>query len=607
MHPHFRFALSTPALILLAACASEPIKKSHTPLIETGSQSNSTKPNLVSKAQSLYQKNDLKGTIRVLDSINPSDLSIKERSEYWNLKGLVALNQKNNEIAAMNFRRAIEENLVRENRGYYQFNLATALYQFGNHQESFDILSAIDLSTIDQPQQNKVLFLKEKVSRLLEQAKTKPAPKPTPKKPDSIETAGNGTVVDGAPTPATSVKADEKGMLTSPEIVYDGPLERKRVGLLAPLTGKYESYGKKVQKSVELALQHSTESSAKEIELIVVDSGETPESQLKAYQKLVEEDHVIAVIGPVISKGIEILAQKSVYYQVPLITLAQVQSPLASHLFFCSVSNKDQVLQTVQYGMSAKGFRKFAVLAPSNKPGEEMAQAFKDEVLARNGEIVHYEFYDPKATDFRSAVDKVLSLTNPEKRSDEMKALEEKRREMNITRKTRLTAQYYNLPPIVDFDAVFIADDAKTAGQIIPTFTYRDAKKLNFIGISTWNSSQLVQRAQDQAEGAIFPVAFNTIKMSPETKSFFDLYTTNYNSAPGELDALAFDAASLTIKAMRGGPSSREEMRMMIETIGQVQGATGEFTVKEHRCARILPLAHVQKGKIEIIREEGSN
>ena len=110
--------------------------------------------------------------------------------------------------------------------------------------------------------------------------------------------------------------------------------------------------------------------------------------------------------------------------------------------------------------------------------------------------------------------------------------------------------------------------------------------------------------SQEQAEDAIFPVAFNTIKPTPDTKAFFDLYYSNYNAAPGELDALAFDATSLIIKSLSGGPSSREEMRMMIETTKSVLGATGEFTIKDNRCARILPLAKVHKGKFEIIKDD---
>ncbi len=584
-------------LIFVTACSSEPVKKTHTPFNEP-TKTNQPKSNLVSKAQALYQKNDIKGATKILEGAYLGDISIKERSEYWNLKGLIALGGKKFDLASQNFRRAIEENLVPEYRGYYQYNLATALHGSSNYQESFDILSAIDLSAIDQPQQNKVLFLKEKVSKMMDFAKKKVEVKPT------VNDEKKATEAAVSLTPSTEPKLDEKGMLTSPEIVYTGEVSRKKIGLLIPLTGKYESFGKKVQRSVELALQHSTDSRAKDYELVAEDSGDNAESQVKALQKLVEEDRVIAVIGPVISKGIELLAKKSVFYQVPMITLAQVQSPTASHLFFCSVSNKDQTLQTVQYGMTSKGFRKFAILAPSNKPGEEMAQTFKDEVLARNGEIAHLEFYDPNITDFRSAVDKVLGLADLKKRANELKELEEKRRELNITRKTSRTAQYYNLPPIIDFDAVFIADEAKTAGQIIPTFAYRDAKNLKFIGISSWNSSQLIQRAQDQVEEAIFPVGFNTIKPSTDTKAFYDLYSSNYNAAPGELDALAFDAASLVIKAMSGGPSTREEMRMMIETTKEVQGATGEFTIKEHRCARTLPLARVYKGKFEIINEE---
>ena len=158
-------------------------------------------------------------------------------------------------------------------------------------------------------------------------------------------------------------------------------------------------------------------------------------------------------------------------------------------------------------------------------------------------------------------------------------------------------------PSAPDFDAVFIADEAKTAGQIIPTFTYRDAKNLKYIGITSWNSSQLVQRAQDQAEGAIFPVAFNTIEPTNDTQAFYDLYTSTYNSTPGELDALAFDAASLILKGLKNSPSSRDELRVILENTSGVQGATGEFSIQDHRCSRKLALVQVVKGKFEVLRE----
>ena len=174
---------------------------------------------------------------------------------------------------------------------------------------------------------------------------------------------------------------------------------------------------------------------------------------------------------------------------------------------------------------------------------------------------------------------------------------------MNITRKTMKTAQYYALPPIVDFDAVFIADEAKTVGQIIPTFAYRDAKNLPFLGITSWNSPQLIQRAQGQSEGAVFPVAFNTLSPPESTKTFYDLYTSSYNAYPGELDAIAFDSAALALKVMRHHPSDRADFIEQLEKEKEISGATGEFQIESHRCARKLNLYTVEKGKFTAIDE----
>jgi len=572
-----------PLCLLLSACGTEPVRKTHT---DAQSDASPAQSSVVSQAQAYYQKGNFRAALATLDSVSISTVDVKERSEYWNLKGLVELAGKHPDLAVQYFHHAIEENQTPEYRGYYQYNLATAFFNSSKNQESFDILSAIDLGSIDANQQRKVLALKEKASLAMTVAKKKGTVTTTINGSPDATRAGVGPV-----------------MITSPAIPYQGPTNRKKIGLLIPLTGKYEAFGKKVQHAVELAFQHSNDPQAKEYELVAEDGGETAATQMQALQKLVETDQVVAIIGPVISKGIQELATKSAFYQVPLISLAQVQGPLASHLFFCSVSTKDQVSQTVHYAMTNKGYTKFAVVAPSNKPGEEMAQTFKDEVISKNGEVVHLEYYDPNITDFRGAVDKVLSLSHPEKRVEEQKELAAKRKELNITRKTTRTAQYFNLPPIVDFDAVFIADEAKTAGQIIPTFTYRDAKNLKYIGITSWNSSQLVQRAQDQVDDAIFPVAFNTIEATNDTKAFYDLYTSTYNTTPGELDALAFDAASLILKGLKNAPSNRDELRVILENTSGVQGATGEFSIQDHRCSRKLALVKVVKGKFEMIKE----
>jgi branched-chain amino acid transport system substrate-binding protein len=167
------------------------------------------------------------------------------------------------------------------------------------------------------------------------------------------------------------------------------------------------------------------------------------------------------------------------------------------------------------------------------------------------------------------------------------------------------TVQYFNLPPIIDFDAVFIADEAKTTGQVIPTFAYRDAKGIPFMGISSWNSPQLLKRAGDLAEGAFFPVAFNTLSAPESTKRFYDLYWNTYQNYPGELDAVAFDAAAMLIKATENAPSSRLEFTRGLEALTEVEGATGSLSMRDHQCTRNLSLYQVKKGAFEINSELG--
>ena len=583
---------------LAIGCSHEPIRKtrgggssnSYEENIPTRPSSSPTQNNSINSvsasdaiksAQSYYSKSDYNKAMSALDAVPEASVAPANRTEYQNLKGLVQLAQKKPVQAEVSFRKALDTNTTPEYRGYYQYNLASALSESGRKNDSLEILSSIDLAKLDTAQQHKVLVLKERLS----------APGYA-----NLPTNSKGNVIIPGAQPSPTA-------FPIPTEVYSGPVNRFRIGLLIPLSGKYEAFGKKVQRAVELAFQHSTESRAKDFEIISVDSGETLESRTEAMKKLVEQDQVIAIIGPVLSKGIEELAARAAYYQVPLISMAQATNANTSHLFACSVSTHDQAAQMAEYAMKVKGYSRFAILAPSNNAGKEMASAFSSEVQSRQGEIKTLEMYDPEITDFRIPVDKTIGLFNTAARSKELREMAEKRKELKITKKTMKTNQYFELPPIVDFDAVFIADEAKTVGQIIPTFAYRNAKGLQYLGITSWNSNQLIQRAQEQAEGATFPVAFNTLSPPAPTKNFYDLYVATYGAYPGELDALAFDAAAIAIRAAKSSPSNRDDFRLALEGAKDVEGATGEVSITDHRCERKLALYTVQKGKFVAVGE----
>jgi len=564
-------------LLLFTACAHQPIRKTHTPY---SPEVSNTVPqgDALKKVQSFYQSGDYANALALLNATPESSVPMSELTEYHNLKGLVLLAQRQPLQAEASFRKALDTNNHPEYRGYYQYNLASALFESNKTGESLDILNAIDLTHLDPVHQQKVLTLKEKItSKQYANAGASPTP------------GLNGNGPSALPTP--------------PQETYSGPVNPSRIGLLLPLSGKYEEFGKRAQRTIELAFQTSKESRAQNYELIPVDSGETTESRIEAMRKLVEDDHVIAIVGPILSTGLEELAARADYYQVPLVSIAQVQGPITADLFSCTISPHDQASMVVDYAMKEKGYTRFAILAPSNNPGEELANAFWDVINAHHGEVKAFELYPPSMTDFRPPVDRALGLFYTDARENELKELAAKRKEMKIIHKTMRTAQYFNLRPVIDFDAVIIADEAKIVGQIIPTFAFRDAKNLSYLGISSWNSTQLVQRAQDQANGAIFPVALNTLNPPESTKAFYDLYVGTYNAYPGEFDALAFDAASMVIQAGQDSPSSRNDFRKSLEDVKDVEAATGSVSMVDHHCARNLELYTVQKGKIVSVQK----
>lgn len=564
--------LSIFAALFLSACASTtPARKTVSGKPEV--QAANPTSDLLKRARAYYGKGDYVKSSNAAAQIDELKLRPVERTDYWNLRGLLKLAEKNPQAAIPDFHRAIEENMRPEFAGYYEYNLASALHDSGKSEEALNRLNTIRVEQLDPMDQKKVATLKEKIEKI----------KSNPGIADS-----SGLALSTASPTATPAR-------------YDGPVRPLRIGLLLPLSGKYETFGKKAQKAIELAFQTSTDSRAKSYELIPIDSGQSINAHELALKKLVEEEQVIAVIGPLLSNPLDALTLRAAYYQIPIISIAQGSAPISPDLFSCAISLKDQAEKIAEHAIKTRGFKRFAILAPSNKAGTEIANLFWDQVEALRGEVKAFELYDPEIRDFREPVDKTLGLFYTETRREELAELAKKREELKITRKTMKTIQYFSLPPIVDFDAVFIADEAKTVGQIIPTFAYRDAKNLAYLGISSWNSTQLVSRAGDQAEGASFPVGFNTINPPEETKRFFELYSNTYDASPGELDAIAFDAAALVIKTLSSEPDNRAEFIEKLENVGSTVGATGIVKMKEHRCTRNLPIYMVKRGQFQLV------
>jgi ABC-type branched-subunit amino acid transport system substrate-binding protein len=400
----------------------------------------------------------------------------------------------------------------------------------------------------------------------------------------------------------------------------DVEVNTRRLGALLPLSGARVRDGRKALQSLQLQLgiyrpeddkpgaRKSTEAT-EDWELIVEDAGESEASTLAALEKLAQSEKVAAVVGPVSSKGIEAVGKRADELGIPLISLAQL--PIASGGWSVN-AGKTSISQTreiARYAIQELKMARFAIVHPRDKFGEQYAGLFWDAVEEFGGEIRGIESYAPTETDFRSTVEKLVGLSWPEARSREVNALARQRAQMNITKRTMKTEKFFALPPIVDFDAVFIADEPKITAQLIPTFAYRDVEGVRFLGTSLWNSPHLIARAAYQVVGALFPDVFHFGGAAAESQTtatkFRQDYRTTFHQEPDSGDALSYDAGGLIKNVLRSLPetASRSEIRDQLRKLENFPGAAGRIAIgPDGSLQRKLQIIEIKDGKFTVVR-----
>ena len=96
-----------------------------------------------------------------------------------------------------------------------------------------------------------------------------------------------------------------------------------KIGGLAPLTGDVSVYGVAVDNGIKLAVEEINADGGvlgKQIDYIVYDEKGDATEAVNAYNKLVQSDKVVAVIGDVTSKPTLAVAQQAAKDKIPMIT-----------------------------------------------------------------------------------------------------------------------------------------------------------------------------------------------------------------------------------------------------------------------------------------------
>jgi branched-chain amino acid transport system substrate-binding protein len=376
-------------------------------------------------------------------------------------------------------------------------------------------------------------------------------------------------------------------------------VEPKTVGLVLPMTGRYASISQKTLRATQMGLGLYG-NNVSSFRLAVVDSEGNSDSARRGVEKLVKEDNVIAVIGSVLSRTAPAVASKTSELGVPSIALSQKSgvTELGSSIFRNSLTSEMQVRFLVKTAIEDKGLRRFAVLYPNDQYGIEFANIFWDEVLARGGQITAAQVYSPKETDFRDVVQRLVGTYYLEARADEYKLRLKEWSDAQTKRSARNTPPDDLLPPIADFDAVFIPDSAKAMGQISAMLAYNNVKGVQLLGTNLWNVPGLAKRAGNSAGNLLFVDSY--VSTDPVfTNSFFVReYRNQFNEDPGIFELQAYDSALILRQLISQGATSREALGRALSQLKDFPGSLGPLSISSER--------EIQRPLVALVLENGN-
>lgn len=619
---------------------------------------------LYKEAQELYAKGQFEDALSKLQIFVKKNPKSPLRSQAENLLGLSYLLTRRPDEAITHFRNSLEFTAPGHAYGHYvSYNLARALKEAGKTNEADQALSKIDPLALDR--ENRIKYHHLKVNLLLhknlpfEAARESLAAgkiqsdnpevrksftslltqslqaidgvmaledlyrtneesslselllveliKRSKARGDSAKAKGYAEILKtrfpGSPLLAEAVETAQ----TEIEVEPESPVKPGTIGVLLPLKGKFARIGAHSLQAIELAFgifgsNQASGPDAGKITLVIKDSGDEPDQAVRALEDLVKRHHVAAVIGPLLSKGIDTITKRAEELRVPLLSLArQEPSSSATNGFAipAGLTLRMQAYELARYAIEKLNKKRFAILSPRDKVGQEFTDHFWNAVEILGGSVKGYESYNPGETDFRQQVDKLSGLFYTDARRRELAELTKLREENQITKRNRKTEKYFALPPIVDYDAVFVPDEPRIAGQILPTFAYRDVDNVLFLGPSAWNSPELTSRLENGGDRTFFAEAFFPAA-SPEAQKFVSTYQETFSEAPNSFDAVAYDSAKLLRQALTeaGASAKRGDILSELHSIDGFEGATGKIKYREGRFERTLKFLTIHNRQI---------
>lgn len=305
------------------------------------------------------------------------------------------------------------------------------------------------------------------------------------------------------------------------------------IGFLAPLTGEYSIFGKRVKNGLELALK------GRKLRIVARDTKGNPIEAIRQVIDLIKNEGVFVIIGPILSMPMIAASGIANLLKVPIISPTATEEDISSigpYVFQINVGLGAQAIAMAKYVTGTLGYYKIAILYPDDAYGNSLAEIFSEEAAKYGVQIVAKHSYPEGTTDFETPMT-FIKDKNPE--------------------------------------AIYIPCYPNEAVMIAPELRYYkiDAK---ILGADGWNDERVPLKGEKYVEGVIFTGSPTMVYKNTDIyKDFRRLYLSQYRTEPSRESALGYDTGILLLKTISTGAKDTESLTNSFQEIEPFAGTSG--------------------------------
>ena len=367
----------------------------------------------------------------------------------------------------------------------------------------------------------------------------------------------------------TAVAAEKKG-------------EPIKIGAIFSVTGPASFLGAPEEKTAKMLVEKLNKEGGllgRPVELIIKDSAGSPEKAVSFAKQLIEEEKVLAIIGPSTSgetMQIKNLCEENKMILVSCAAAEVIVNPVAKYVF--KTPQKDsQAVTWIFNTMKEKGISKVAMLSSNDGFGSAGKKQVEGMAAAAGIEILCNEVYDKQATDLTDILTKVKGTAG--------------------------------VQAVINWSIVpaqsIVAKNMKQLGLNIPLFQSHG-----------FGNPKYAAAAGEAAEGTLFPagrlLVVDELADSNPQKKVLAAYKKDYEALYKEdvstFGGHGYDAVLIVTEAIKKANSTdRDKVRDAIEGLKGFVGTAGVFnmTPQDHTGLALdaFEMMTVKGGKITLYKK----